>query len=30
MLVSTSFEMYRSFVKLPDEYGHILPYETDL
>ena len=30
MLISTTFEMYRSFVKLPDECGHILPYGTDL
>ena len=29
MLISGSFEMYRSFVKLPDECGHLLPYETD-
>ena len=29
MLIS-SFEMSRSFVKLPDECEHILLYETDL
>ena len=30
MLISVSFEMYRSVVKLPGECGHLLPYETDL
>ena len=30
MLIPTSFEMYRIFVKLPDGSGHLLPYETDL
>ena len=30
MLISASFEMYRSFVKLPEECGHLLAYETDL
>ena len=30
MLISTSCEMYRSFVKLLDECGHLLSYEIDL
>ena len=28
MIISTSFEMNRSFVKLPYECGHILPYKN--
>ena len=28
MIISTSFEMNRSFVKLPDKCGHILPYKN--
>ena len=28
--ISASFEMYRSFIKLSDEGGHLLSYETDL
>ena len=31
MLITTNFDMYGSFVELPDECGHLLTmYETDL